>query len=181
MNSIGSLKGLYDGLGQLAECPREDYRDTLESCRRGLMELCPEGSASLAQFQKATEGWSKDEREEAYLRVFDISPVAVPYVSVHLFGEENYRRGEFMARLHQAFGEKGFECGGELPDHFALLTRFAGRLEGEEREELLSLCLKEPLVKMRVALEKAGNPYRHLLQALLDVLETDLKKEACHA
>lgn len=175
------LKDFYAGLGRLAECPGESYLETLDSCRRGLMDLCPEGSASLAQFQKATEGWSKDEREEAYLRVFDITPLAVPYVSVHLFGEENYRRGEFMARLHQAFGEKGFECGAELPDHFALLTAFAGRLEGEEREELLSLCLREPLLKMRAALDKAGNPHRHLLQAILDVLETDIQKEACHA
>jgi len=115
------------------------------------------------------------------LRAFDITPLAVPYLSIHLFGEENYRRGEFMARLLEAYGKAGLDCGGELPDHLSILLQFAAKLEGEERRELLEFCLTEPLQKMEAPLKRAGHPYEFLLQAIRDVVETDLKREVCHA
>jgi len=177
MNTTLTFKDLYTELGRLADCPKEGIQQLLENCRGDLEGFCPEASSSLALLQKATAAWNQDEWEEAYLRAFDITPLAIPYASVHLFGEENYRRGEFMARLLEAYERTGFDCGTELPDHFAVLLRFAGKLEGEERMELLSLCLREPLIVMRAALQKNGHPYRYLLQAFLDVVDRELKTE----
>ncbi len=176
-----TLADFYNHLGQLAECPQESHAALLENCRKGLMELCPEGSTSLILFQKAMESLSRDQREEAYLRAFDITPLAIPYVSIHLFGEESYKRGEFMAKFLEAHEQHGFDCGSELPDHIAVMLRFASRLNLEERREMLDLCLKEPVRKMTFALKKADHPYQFLLQAFLDVIETDLKTEVCHA
>jgi nitrate reductase delta subunit len=138
---------------------------------------CPEAAASLAQFRTALGDPNAPFAEESYLRAFDIAPLCVPYVSVHLFGEENYRRGEFMARLHEAYAKEGFEPGTELPDHLSVLLRFAPKLTNEERRELLGLCLRGPLEAMRGALEKAKSPYRLLLQALWETIETDLARE----
>jgi nitrate reductase assembly molybdenum cofactor insertion protein NarJ len=176
-----SINDFYDALGQLAECPREENAGLLEHCRKGLIELCPEGSTSLVLFQKALSGLSWDQKEEAYLRAFDITPLAVPYVSIHLFGEESYKRGEFMAKFLESHQLHGFDCGTELPDHVAVMLRFAGKLQAEERREMLELCLKEPVRKMTFSLKKSDHPYQFLLQAFLDVIETDLKTEVCHA
>lgn len=181
MTMNATFQGIFDALGRLSSCPGENHRELLESCRRDLWDACPEAATSLTLFQNATQGWSQDATEEAYLRAFDLAPLAVPYVSVHLFGEENYRRGEFMARLYEAYGKTGFDCGTELPDHFAVLLRYADRLKGEERRELLELCLREPLVKMTATLRKNGHPYHFLLQALRDAVDSDLRTEVCHA
>ena len=86
-----------------------------------------------------------------------------------------------MAKLLEAYGKTGLDCGGELPDHLTILLRFAGKLEGEERRELLEFCLREPLRTMMTASKKAAHPYALLLQAVRDLVETDLKTEVCHA
>ena len=172
---------VYPLFGALLECPRGDHGPRIEEAWEVLKDACPEAAATLRQFQTALGDPDAPAAEEAYLRAFDLFPLCVPYVSVHLFGEENYRRGEFMARLREAYAKVGFDPGPELPDHLSVLLRFALRLTPEERRELLELCLKAPLEAMRRALEKAQSPYRLLLQALGEIIEKDLTQEACHA
>jgi nitrate reductase assembly molybdenum cofactor insertion protein NarJ len=167
------LNHLYESLGELLGNLLKD-RASVERLREGMAILGPEAETSMRQFEGAIQDMSAGEVEEAYTRAFDVAPQCVPYVSVHLFGEENYKRGELMALLLQAFEREGFDHGFELSDHVAVLLRFVPRLSGEERRELLELCLKEPLVRMTAALKKGGNPYGHLLQAARDLVGTEL-------
>lgn len=103
-----------------------------------------------------------DERQELYTATFDVTPVCVPYVSIHLFGEENFKRGEFMAALHARYAQAGFDPRGELADHIAVLLRFAAQVDDAERRELAEFCLIRPLEKMIAALPET-NPYRQAL------------------
>jgi len=112
---------------------------------------------------------SPEEREELFTSVFDVSPACVPYVSVHLLGEENFKRGAFMAALHRRYQETGFSTGGELPDHLAVLLRFAAETHEAERRELVQFCLLGPLDRMIEALA-AENPYCGLLATVREVL-----------
>jgi len=107
-----------------------------------------------------------DERQELYTATFDVTPVCVPYVSIHLFGEENFKRGEFMAALHARYAEVGFTTNGELADHLAVLLRYAAQADEAERRELAEFCLLGPVRKMTAALAK-DNPYRAVLEAVL--------------
>ena len=59
-------------------------------------------TTALARFAAGMSPLTTDEREELYTATFDVTPACVPYVSIHLFGEENFKRGEFMAALHAA-------------------------------------------------------------------------------
>jgi len=127
-------------------------------------------AAPLARFTAAISTLTTDEREELYTATFDVTPACVPYVSIHLFGEENFKRGEFMAGLHARYAQAGFDCNGELPDHVAVLLRFAAEADETERRELTEFCLLGPLGKMIVALA-AENPYRPLLEAVREVLQ----------
>jgi nitrate reductase assembly molybdenum cofactor insertion protein NarJ len=92
-------------------------------------------------------------------------------VSVHLFGDESFRRGRLMADLREAYDRHGFEAGSELPDHVAVLLGFAPRLAPDELDELVRFCLVSPVAKMAGGLERTRNPYLHALEAVRLVLD----------
>ena len=126
-------------------------------------------SVRVTDFARAFAALSQDEREELYTATFDVTPACVPYVSIHLFGEENFKRGEFMAALSARYAAAGFETRGELPDHLAVLLRFLAQTDEVERRELVRFCLLGPLGKMIAALAEE-NPYHALLEAVREVL-----------
>lgn len=112
-----------------------------------------------------------DQREELYTATFDVSPSCVPYVSIRLFGEENFKRGEFMAGLLARYAQCGFSPQGELPDHLSVLLRFAAEAEDAERRELVEFCILGPLTGMITGLS-AAHPYRSLLEAIESCLRS---------
>ena len=133
--------------------------------------LCREAAtAALERFAVAISALTRDEREELYTGTFDVTPSCVLYASIHLFGEENFKRGEFMAGLQARYQQAGFSPMGELPDHLSVLLRFAAQTDDAERRELVQFCLLGPLGKMIAALNEA-NPYRALLEAVRDTLQ----------
>ena len=150
-------------LGRLLGYPGADFDSTLESA------LAAVDSLHLVAFSKAIDALTQDVREELYTATFDVTPQCVPYASIHLFGEENFKRGEFMAALHSRFELLEFGTAGELPDHIAVLLRYASMLGESERRELLEFCLLGPLAKMTLMLAET-HPYRFLLEAVDDVL-----------
>ena len=122
-----------------------------------------------AAFAPALAALSQDEREELYTATFDVTPACVPYVSIHLFGEENFKRGEFMAALSERYAADGFETRGELPDHLSVLLRFLAQTDEAEQRELVQFCLLGPLSKMIASLSDE-NLYRALLEVVREVL-----------
>ena len=141
--------------------PRPEIIEALE----GVLEA-EEARQQVTAFQQAAARLPLEALEEQYTRAFDLAPQAVPYLSVYLFGAESPQRGQFMAGLSGAYAQAGFDPAGELPDHLAVVLRYARVAPHEEWRELREWCLTAPVRHMRRALEKAGNPYQHLLAAL---------------
>jgi len=150
-------------LGRLLSYPGADFEQVLAQA------LATVDSLPLLAFHSAIHALTQDEREELYTATLDVTPRCVPYVSIHLFGEENFKRGEFMAALHSQYERQDFDTGGELPDHLAILLRYASVLAEPERRELVEFCLLGPLRKMVESLA-GGHPYGFLLQAVDEVL-----------
>ena len=123
----------------------------------------------LGRFLGTASQMELGELESLYLRTFEIAAPCIPYISIHLFGEESFERGAFMAKLLDRYGQLEFVAGDELPDHLSVMLRFADRVEGEELYELLHYCLLRPVQIMMERLE-ASNPYVQVLGALLEVL-----------
>lgn len=132
-------------------------------------ELDGDALARFEQFAVPFLALAPEVREELYTATFDVTPACVAYVSIHLFGEENFKRGEFMAALHARYAAAGFHPGGELPDHLAVLLRFAAGTDPAEGRELAEFCLLGPLGRMMAALS-GENPYRALLETVREVL-----------
>jgi nitrate reductase delta subunit len=130
----------------------------------------PQALAELDRFASGFQALSPEEREEVFTATFDVSPAVAPYLSIHLFGEENFKRGDFMAALNARYAQTGFSPGDELPDHVRNLLRFAATIPPEELRELAQFCLVTPLGVMAEKL-RAENPYRALLAAARAVLE----------
>jgi nitrate reductase molybdenum cofactor assembly chaperone len=166
------------GLSPLFEYPDELLVGNVFYWQMRLAPRCAAASAELGPFLAWLLSADPGEVEETYVRTFLVTPVCAPYASVHLFGEESFRRAELMAGLRSTYARVGLAEGRELPDHVALLLRLTGRVDGEELDDLVGYCLRPALVSMARRLEPTENPYRHALRAIVKLLEWGGEPEA---
>jgi len=130
-----------------------------------------QAAAALDRFVEQARELGPDRLLETHGRTFELAPACVPYLSVHLFGENSFQRARLMAGLAEAHAGAGFDPGPELPDHLAVVLRFAPRMDPEEWRELVRFCLLPALPAMARGLEGGDNPYRHALAAVRASME----------
>lgn len=157
-------------LARLLEYPQADYETRVEAAGRRLQAFDLSLQAQFQHFAVPLRRMTAEQREELYAATFDIGPACVPYVSIHLFGEENFKRGEFMAALMRRYLESQFETDLELPDHLSNLLRYATQADATERRDLAQFCLLGPLDRMIASLSHE-NPYRALLATIQAVMQ----------
>lgn len=167
-------------LGRLLEEPGNDWPDLVSRAARTLAEDAHPAVDLLRRFESHL-GWrSLDERRELHTGTFDLSPVCVPYASVHLFGEESFKRANLMGGLADAYRRAGFDPGKELPDHVATILRFLPRMTEEEQRDLARFVLQPSIDRMAQSLFGSRNPYGYLLDALRGVLAAVVQAETVH-
>lgn len=161
-------RDLAAALGELFAYPGEDYRERVATARALCAERCGAELAAraLATFERVVDELPVDDLRDLYTRTFDLTPRCVPYLSVHLWGQESFKRARLMTGLDEAYRRAGIDRGGELPDHLGLVLRSAHAFAPEEWDELVSLCLATPLAAMLGELQEAANPYRHAVDAV---------------
>lgn len=157
---------VYTQFGNLLEYPAPGHLERSILLARELKDDRPEAAAHIEAFVDEIGTWPLEKMEEAYTRAFDISPQGVPYLSVILFGEDNYKRAKLMTGLKERYVEHGIDLEGELPDHIGVILRFAGIFSDDEWRELACWCVPGPLKVMIRGLTRAQNPYRHVLEAV---------------
>ena len=150
-------------LGRLLSYPTANFDEVLALAAESVDSL------HMLAFRNVIDLLTHEEREELYTATFDVTPRCVPYASIHLFGEENFKRGEFMAALHNQYEQVGFDTCGELPDHLADLLRYASTLAEPARRELVEFCMLRPLEKIIQSLPE-DHPYLHVLNAVDETL-----------
>lgn len=160
-------------LAPLVEYPTSALAGQILACRRAIAAAHPDAAEKLGAFFEWVINEPVESIEEAFTRTFYLSPVCIPYVSVHIFGDESFQRGALMAKLREGFERLAFDAGPELPDHIAVLMRFSERLTADERRELIEYCLCRPIVKMDEQISRTTNPYRHAVRAIRLVLAPD--------
>lgn len=161
---------LYARFAALFEYPSDRLFAEAFALRRDVADEHPDAALDLGRFAAWLLNESPTTVEEVYTRTFYISPVCVPYASVHIFGDESFQRGDLMAKLRDAYARMGFDAGPELPDHIGVLLEFAALLDDEEVDDLARYCLIDPVHKMAATLGRTTNPYRHAIDALEGVL-----------
>ena len=101
------------GLAPLFEYPDEPLVGQVFYWQVRLTPLCAAASAELGPFLAWLLSAEPGEVEEAYVRTFLVTPVCAPYASVHLFGEESFRRApeeslNFVANLTDERARQGY-------------------------------------------------------------------------
>lgn len=171
-----ALRTFGPALAPLLEHPRwEDGASAISPATeaRDLLRLAghDDAAAAVDRFLERAEDLGTERLREIHGRTFDLAPSCVPYLSVHLFGEGSFQRARLMAGLAEAQMRAGFDRGPELPDHLAVVLRFAPHMDPEEWRELVRFCLIPALPAMAGGLEGRGsegsdNPYRQVLEAV---------------
>lgn len=158
-------------MADLFEYPREGYVAAVVRAAREVGE--PGARIHLAAFATEVAQMPPGLLEETHVRTFLVAPTSAPYVGVHLFGEESFKRAHLMSQLMGRFRAAGFDPGDELADHVAVLLRFARHLDSEELSDLVRWCLAVPIAAMHESIAESRNPYRHLLAALKAAVAPD--------
>ena len=168
MTESSEYRAIYPDFAALLSYPEPGHQKLAEALVLRLREGSDETAEALEHFAEFLASSTVEEAREHYTRAFDLSPLAVPYLSVYLFGAENPQRGQFMAGFSGAYAEVGYDSGGELPDHLATVLGYAAVAPEDTWDEVQQLCLPSPLKLMRNSLREGENPY-HLVLASLEL------------
>jgi nitrate reductase delta subunit len=178
--NVHTLSRIAPAFARLFEEPDVRWPDVLDDLRALAAVHQPEAAPALDQFAAETAGASLDASRELHARTFDLAPACVPYLSVHAFGEESFKRARLMAGLAAAYRAAGFDPRGELPDHLAVVLHFLPVMTPAEQVDLVQYVLRPGIDRMADALASSANPYRHLIAALRAALAQPLEPEAAH-
>lgn len=171
---------LCPSLGPLLDTPDAGFIARLDGVHAVAADVDEAAADRLGAFRGEMAGMSGGERAELHAHTFELSPICVLYVSVHLFGEESFKRARLMTGLDEAYHAAGFGRGRELPDHLGVILRFAPHFSDEEWDEMVRYCLAGPVREMHASLARTSTPYRLLLEAIAGVIEREAAREATH-
>lgn len=164
-------RSLCAALSELLRYPWPGLPDAADRAR-ALTAPAARGAEALAAFAAAARRAGVAELQELYTVTFDLEPAAAPYVGHQLLGD-GPQRGPLLAKLAEIYSADGFRPRDELGDHVAeVLAYLAVARPGPARDDLLRDGLLPAVDRMIAALpEDAGNPYRALLRAVLELLK----------
>ena len=165
-------------MGTLLEYPKEDQESVLPGVV--IERLFPHEQATvyLREFFAHIDAMGLGARQEHYVRTFDVIPLCSLYLSVHLFGEESFKRSELMTGFKAIYDKHPSVEITELPDHLGVVLEHNDWFEQEEWQDLVEMCILPALPKMIDKLEQTRNPYAFVLKAIRVLL---LDKEMLHA
>lgn len=152
------LRPAFRSLAPLFRYPGPDWEQRIAQARQHVPV------ASLDAFAAAMSRLQPGERQAVYTSTFDLAPSCPPYLGAHQFGDESPERARLMVGLRMRYGG---EAASELPDHIAEIFDFATEFYEEEWRDLGRLIILPGLRTMEEILRPSGNPYRHLLAAVL--------------
>ncbi|MBI2996594.1 MAG: molecular chaperone TorD family protein [Candidatus Melainabacteria bacterium] len=181
-------KNNFYSLAELLEYPQDGFCNLLNSCETMLNNFDNEVKEIKNLFNKFSsfvKENSKEKLQELYVKTFELNPACTPYIGVHIFGEDGYKRGTLMTRLKQAYKENNLNNNSELPDHISQILKLASSLNDKDKyNTLLAECVIHPINLMLKELENKNNnsnPYKYLLTAIKKIAELSIVKELRHA
>ena len=186
----------YLNLADAFRYPGEDFAGLMDQCQSMLARLHPDAAAEFRKFSCHVGSLTREQREELYVKTFDVQALCYPELGFVLFGED-YKRGMFLVHMKREQDKAGNDVGTDLADHISnVLTLLEKTSDDEFREELAVAVVVPALKKMlegfdndgiRRRMEELrkkhdaivgedmnyGNVYQFALKALLQVLEQD--------
>lgn len=103
-------------LGELFKYPTESMNSQLIQCQIMLNTTYPEEARLIAPFIETLLGMNQYDKEELFIKTFDVQAICYLDLGYIIFGED-YKRGSFLIQMKQEQLRAGVDHSPELPDH----------------------------------------------------------------
>lgn len=153
---------LLSKLACLFDYPTEKYFSQASECMELIREQQPDAVEVFEPFLDYVRGMSISGLEESFSYMFDLSPVCTLEIGWHLFGED-YRRGQYMAKMRRELVIAGIEETHELPDHLTHSLLLLDAMSPQDSEYFASACVIPGMEKMVEGFEKQESAYKNLV------------------
>ena len=118
------------------------------------------------------------ERQEYYMKTFDVQAICFLDIGYVLFGED-YKRAQLLVNLQNEHKQAEVDCGSELGDHLPNVLTLLSKVTDSDFAEELGFIITSPAVRFMITKFKNinNNYYKNLLEILLEFLQRDFKGE----
>lgn len=139
----------YNKISKLFVFPQKnDFVAHINEIQKYLNEVLPNAGNTLQPFTDVISNVTKIEREDLYLRTFEVQSIVTLDIGYVVFGDD-YKRGELLVNLNKEHKEHGIDCGGELADNLSNILRLLNVLKDIKlRDDLVNLIVAPALFKM---------------------------------
>ena len=169
----------YNILADMFRYPDEHFQGYTDHFHDLILTGFSEKQQEVQQIIAEHNQLSLKEKQEYYLRTFDVRPVCYLDIGYVLFGED-YKRAQLLVNLQSEHKKAGIDCGSELGDHLPNVLCLLSKTTDPDFTEELGFILTLPAVKfMLTKFDKLGvNFYKALLEVLYESLKRDFKGES---
>jgi nitrate reductase delta subunit len=155
--------------------PDSEWRQGLPLLHTAADVITGPPGGHLRSFLRMAEACGAGDLQQAYVDTFDLRRRCCPYLTYYSHGDTR-KRGMALLRFTAAYRAAGFELvkgegeagGGELPDHIAVLCEFSAA--EPDRGLALFRQHRAGVELLRTALDEAGSPWLHVVDAIRAVL-----------
>lgn len=159
---------VHDAVASLFEYPQEGHAAAVCEQVAAVAAEVPAAGALLAPFARDAAAQDLAEREELFVRTFDVNVERALEVGWQVFGEQ-YARGAFLAKLRGMLAEYGVAETTELPDHLTQVLRLLGRVPEPDAHFIIARAVRPAMRRIRADLGD-GHAYSAVLDAAAEVV-----------
>jgi nitrate reductase delta subunit len=148
--------------------PDSRWRRDLRLMDTAAQSLAGQGREPMRRFLAAVADATPGALQQGYVDTFDLRRRCCPYLTYFSSGDTR-KRGMALLQFTAAYRVAGFElAASELPDHIAVLCEFTAA--EPDRGRALFRRHRAGVELLRTALDEAGSPWRHVVDAVRGVL-----------
>lgn len=164
-------KNHYTKIADLFRYPTEKLMDDSLDVIETLSSDYPNQAEIVKGFIENFSSLTLHQRQEYYIKTFDIQAVCFLDIGYVLFGED-YKRGDFLVQMKEEQRKANNDCGVELPDHLPNVLTLLSKTSEEFAEELVAtICI--PAIEEMIEKFQSQNAYLELLKMLRSVMKQD--------
>jgi len=182
----------------------EGYAERIKEVYQYLSTDYPDAAITMQPFVGFLDNSVLKEKQELFLRSFDVQAITTLDIGFTLFGED-FKRGQLLVNLNREHREAGNECFTELSDHLPNVLRLLPKMKDHDMRNEIALRLVIPALEKMIEefnfkkIEKKDEIYKknlktildysaqyrviyqNLLQAVLTVMKKDFGYDPAHA
>ena len=159
---------MLDAYAEILMYPKSDHDSRVQTCIAQFPDEHADVREMVSEYLSRLAPLSLSEREELYIRTFDLNKAGTLDLGWHLFGED-YNRGLFLVKVRQYLQLLKIPETNELPDHVSQVLRVLGRMSRAEADQFAYACVIPSLSTIAEGIPEES-PHSQLIQALIQLL-----------